>query len=174
MSNNLNDNMGRKAGDQWTAQDVEDHFREAILTLKKLPPVKLKGYFNSWPDIVYTPNEKIFQEKKPMRILATPEAISRLDQTFEWMSWITIEERKLIWKRAAKVRWKTICWELGCSRATVWKRWLIACNKIASRLNANQASGKISGIKPKLLEQQQESISFMNPVIRRFKQIFFK
>lgn len=120
----------------WTAKAVEDHFRDAILTLKKLPPAKLQGYFSIWPDIVYTPNEKIFQEKKQIRVLATPEAISRLDKTFEWMSWVSVDERKLIWKRAARVRWKTICWDLGYSRATVWKRWQMACTKIATILNA--------------------------------------
>ena len=138
MSTNLNDNVCQTVDTKWTAKIVEDHFREAILTLKKLPPVELKGYFNVWPDIIYTPNDIIFQEKSPMRVLANPEAISRLDKTFEWMTWLTVEERKLIWKRAARVRWKTICWELGYSRSTVWKAWLMACTKIATILNAKQ------------------------------------
>lgn len=142
MRTNSNDNVCQTVETEWTVKDVENHFREAILTLKKLPPVKLKGYFSIWPDIIYTPNEMIFQEKKPMRVLATPEAISRLDKTFEWMNWISIEERKLIWKRAAKVGWKTICWELGCSRATVWRRWNIACTKIASRINTKRRAKK--------------------------------
>ncbi len=142
MRANSNDNVSRKVETTWTAKAVEDHFREAILTLKNLPPVELKGYFNAWPDIVYTPNEIFFQEKKAMRILATPEAISRLDKSFEWTTWLTVEERKLIWKRAAKVRWKTICWELGYSRATVWKRWQMACSKVANILNARQINRK--------------------------------
>ncbi len=171
MSTNSNENESRKVEIEWTAKDVENHFREAILTLKKLPSARLKGYFSVWPDIIYTPNEMIFQEKKPMRILANPEAVTRLEQTFEWMTWISIEERKLIWKRAAKIGWKTICWDLGCSRATVWRRWNIACNKIASRLNARQNFRKISSIKSKLLPQQQASGSFMTPLIRHFKRI---
>jgi hypothetical protein len=138
MSANLNNNEGCKMEGIWTAGDVEKHFRDAILTLKKLPHVQQRSYFNSWPDIVYTPNEKIFQEKKQMRILATPEAVSRLDKSFEWMSWITIDERKLIWKRAARVRWKVICRELGYERSTAWRKWHIACSKIAACLNARE------------------------------------
>ena len=172
MSVNLNDNVINKLETEWTAKDVENHFREAISTLKKLPSVKLREYFSIWPDIIYTPNEMIFQEKKLIRVLATPEAITRLDQTFEWMTWINMEERKLIWKRAAKIGWKTICWDLGCDRSTAWRKWLVACNKIASRLNAKQNSRKILGIKSKLLAQKQASGSFMTPVIRQFKQIF--
>ena len=123
---------------KWTAKMIEDHFEEAITTLRKLPPVKQKGYLCLWPNIIYSPNELIFQEKKPMRLLASPEAIARLDKVFEWMSWISIEERKLIWKRAARVRWKTICRELGCERTSAWRRWNIACNKIAACLNARE------------------------------------
>lgn len=122
--------------EKWTASKVADHFEEAISTLKKLPPVKQQGYFNAWPDMVYSEREKMFMEKMPMKLRATPDAISRLEQTFDWMCWIEIEERKLIWKRAAKVRWKVICWDLGCDRSTAWRKWVIACTKIATRLNA--------------------------------------
>ena len=97
MSTNLNDNVNCKVETEWTAKDVENHFREAILTLKKLPPVLQRGYFNSWPDVIYSPNEIIFQEKRPMRLQAAPGAITRLDQTFEWVHWLEVEERKLIW-----------------------------------------------------------------------------
>lgn len=122
--------------DKWTYEMVADHFAEAITTLKRLPPVKVQGYFNLWPEVVHSPNELMFQEAFPMRLRATPDAISRLEQTFEWMMWIDVEERKLIWKRAARVRWKTICYELGYSRTTVWQKWVTACTKIAARLNA--------------------------------------
>ena len=139
MRTNLNDNVCQSAAEtEWTVKAVEAYFEEVISTLKKLPPVKQKGYFNAWPDIIYSPNEIMFQEKIPMHLRATPEAISRMKQTFEWMTWLEVEERKLIWKRAAKVRWKTLCWELGYSRATIWKRWFIACTKIATTLNANK------------------------------------
>ena len=37
---------------EWTADCVADHFEEAFSTLRKLPPVKAQGYFNTWPDIV--------------------------------------------------------------------------------------------------------------------------
>jgi hypothetical protein len=142
MSSNLNNSVSYTKKEKWTVKAVEEHFEEAILTLKKLPPIIQKNYFNSWPDIIYSPNELIFQEKKPMQMRATPEAISRLEQTFEWMTWLEVEERKLIWKRAAKIRWKTICWELGFSRATIWRRWNIACTKIATALNSRQTFRK--------------------------------
>ena len=138
MSTNSNDNVCQMAEIKWTVKAVEAHFEEAVITLKRLPPVQQRGYFNSWPDVIYSPNELLFQEKKVKRLPATPEAINRLEQTFEWMIWLEVDERKLIWKRAAKLYWKRICWELGCDRTTAWRKWVLACTKISTTLNARQ------------------------------------
>ena len=135
MSANLNDKACQTAEIKWTAEMVEEYFLEVISTIKKLPPVTRQGYFSLWPDIIYSKNEILFQEKKPIYLQASPEAISRLERTFEWMTWISIEERKLIWKRAVKAKWKLIAWELGCEVITARNRWLRALNKIAKNLN---------------------------------------
>ena len=122
---------------EWTADCVADHFEEAFRTLRKLPPVKAQGYFNTWPDIVRTSREIAAMEPQPMRVWPSAAAITRLEQTFDWMLWISVEERKLIWLRAARVPWKAITFEFGCDRTTAWRRWTLALTKIASRLNAH-------------------------------------
>ena len=124
--------------EKWTSSKVADHMEEAILTLRRLPPVRVQGYFNVMPDIVRTEIEILQQEKPPLRLRALPDAISRLEQTFEWMTWLEVEERKLVWKRAANVRWKNICWELGCDRSTAWRRWVIALTKVSVHLNSRK------------------------------------
>jgi hypothetical protein len=123
----------------WTADDVADHFEEAFRTLRKLPPVKAQGYFSTWPAVVHTAREIAFMEPEPMRVWPSSAAISRLEQTFDWMPWLEEAERKLIWSRAARVPWKQICGELGCDRTTAWRRWQLALTKIASRVNAAAA-----------------------------------
>ena len=120
----------------WTADDVADHFEEAFRTLRKLPPVKVQGYFSTWPQIVRTRHEIAAMEPEPMRVRPSPAAITRLEQTFDWMLWIEEEERKLVWGRAARVPWKQLCWNMGCDRTTAWRRWQIALTKIAARMNA--------------------------------------
>jgi hypothetical protein len=125
-------------GHNWTEKDVAGQFEESISTLKKLPPVRAQGYFNAWPEIVRTPEEIAAGEPMPLRLRATPDAISRMEQTLRWITWVDVEERRLIWNRAARRRWKTICWELGCDRSTAWRKWNIALAKIAARLNAGQ------------------------------------
>ena len=74
-------------------------------------------------------------DPEPMWVWPSASAITRLEQTFDWVLWIEEAERKLIWARAARVPWKQICWELGCDRTTAWRKHKLALTKIASRLN---------------------------------------
>ena len=122
---------------EWTGEAVADHFEEAVRTLRKLPPVRVTGYFNAWPEVLRSAKEIAAMEPQPMRVLPSTGAITRLERTFDWMLWITVDERKLIWLRAARVPWKAITFEFGCDRTTAWRRWTLALTKIASRLNAN-------------------------------------
>jgi hypothetical protein len=87
---------------EWTAECVADHFEEAFRTLRKLPPVKAQGYFNTWPDIVRTSREIAAMEPQPMRVWPSAAAITRLEQTFDWVLWIEEAERKLVWSRAVE------------------------------------------------------------------------
>ena len=86
----------------WTADDVADHFEEAFRTLRKLPPVKAQGYFSTWPAVVHTAREIAFMEPEPMRVWPSSAAISRLEQTFDWMPWLD----KL--KAGDKIKFKAI------------------------------------------------------------------
>lgn len=120
----------------WTADDVADHFAEAFRTLRKLPPVRAQSYFGAWPQVLRTKREIAAMEPEPMRVVPSAKAISALERTFDWMTWIDEAERKLIWSRAARVPWKVIAGEMGCDRTTAWRRWQLALTKIAARLNA--------------------------------------
>lgn len=119
----------------WTADDVADHFEDAFRTLRKLPPVRVQGYFNAWPQIVRSEKEILAMEPQPMRVWPSTSAITRLEQTFDWVLWIGEDERRLIWGRAARRPWKEISGELGVDRTTAWRRWQMALAKIADRLN---------------------------------------
>ena len=123
----------------WTADDVADHFEEAFRTLRKLPPVTVQGYFTTWPAIVRTSREIAAMEPQPMRVWPSAAAITRLEQTFDWVLGIEEDERKLVWARAARRPWKQISVEHACDRTTAWRRWQLALTKIATRLNAAAA-----------------------------------
>ena len=132
------------APDFWTPQDVADRFKEASRTLRRLPSVHVRGYFNAWPTIIRTAREVLDGEVMPMR-LGPPQAdaISRMEETIQWIFLLDREEeRRLIWLRAAKVPWKPICWRLGCGRTTAYHMWRTALLQIAFRLNTSRNGGR--------------------------------
>ncbi len=121
---------------KWTVTDIADRFEEAVYTLKRLPPVKIQGYSSNWPEIVRTVFEKMQEGKLHMRLgPPTPDAISRMEETINWVFWLEEDERRLVWMRAEGVRWKKICWRLGCGRTKAWQLWSCALLTIATRLN---------------------------------------
>jgi hypothetical protein len=47
--------------------------------------------------------------------------------------WIEPEERRLVWLRAERVRWKLICARMGVGRTKAWEMYRRALARIASR-----------------------------------------
>ena len=124
--------------EKWTVTDIADRFEEAAKTLRRLPPVMVKGYFNTWPQIKRTA-EEVMQAEKDLVRRGPPsaEAVSRMDETIQWIFLLDDEdERRLIWLRAERVQWKQICWRIGCGRTKAWQMWVMALLKIVTRLNA--------------------------------------
>ena len=99
-------------------------FREAIRTLKKMPSVRVQGYFNAWPEIIYTEKEIMRMDQKPRMWRATPDAISRMERAIEWLNLLkTPEERKIVWMRANNIPWDIIKKTFGFSRVTANKKY---------------------------------------------------
>jgi len=124
--------------EKWTVTDIADRFEEAVKTLRRMPPVITKGYFNTWPPIVRTAVEQMEMESEPLRRgPPSAEAVSRMEETIQWIFLLDDEdERRLIWLRAERVHWKQICWRIGCGRTKAWQMWVMALLKIVTRLNA--------------------------------------
>lgn len=121
----------------WTVTDIADRFEEAADTLRRMPSVKVRGYFNAWPPIIRTLREKLGEDRGEERQSPPrPDAISRMEQTIEWIFFLESEqERRLVWLRAERVKWKLIYTRLGCGRTKAWYIWSVALLKIATRLN---------------------------------------
>lgn len=122
---------------KWTVTDVADRFEEAVSTLRRMPPVRVRGYFNTMPEVIRTTAEILQAEKLPLRLGPPPaDAISRMEETIQWIFWLDDEdERRLVWLRAAHVPWGPICRRMGFGRTKGWQIWSYALIKIMTRLN---------------------------------------
>lgn len=123
---------------KYSAQDIEDRFDEAARTLRRVRvPGGARGYGSSWPEVVRSAHAAYgYDEARPMRLVPGPAAISRMEETFDWLRLAEPEDARIIWLRAEGVRWQQICIRAGCARATAWRRWVAALQTIANKLNA--------------------------------------
>lgn len=122
--------------DPWTPKLVEARIEEAADTLRRLPEERVRTTRSTWPPIIRDFWEMYGVEPARLR-LGPPSAaaIDRMDQTLEWLRWLEADDARIVWLRACDVRWKVICWRMGCDRPTLWRRWVAALVLIAGRLN---------------------------------------
>lgn len=118
-----------------TTQEVKSRLKKAAITMRKLPSVKTQGYFNAWPEIIYSEKEIMRMDQKFKKQPATPEEVSLMEESCNWLLLLEkIEDRKLVWMRANNRPWQIICQKFGFSRVTANKRWqkslLIITNKL--------------------------------------------
>ncbi|QTD44989.1 DUF6362 family protein [Ottowia testudinis] len=125
----------------WTVEDVAWRFEEATLTGKRLPPVRVQGYFNTWPTILREQWEVMAaSDDRPVRFPPTPKDIDRMLEAMRWMQWLEVEERHLVWMRSDHEPWRRICGRFGCDRTTAWRRWQRALQTVADQLNAGKSN----------------------------------
>lgn len=121
---------------EWTTDDVAARFEEAATTGRRLPPVRVQGYFNCWPAFVrkeweaFAADEKVYRPFPP-----SPEAIDRMLETMRWVQWLEVEQRHLVWMRAKRYGWRDITIRFACDRTTAWRRWQRAMEIVAANLN---------------------------------------
>ena len=108
----------------WTPERVAARFEQAADTLRKLPPAQYLGHNQYWPELVYTPREIAQQETLPLRLQATPQQITRMEEVLTWVTWVKCEEsRKILWLRAHRYPWRAIARETGCPVTTARRFW---------------------------------------------------
>jgi len=114
---------------------VEDRIHDAARTLRRLPEERVQGYFSTWPKIKRDEMEILQMEKEPMRIRPSMDDITEMEEVlFVWLRWLEVDERKLVWQRAERVRWKLICAQFGVGRTKAWEMYKCALGKIAARI----------------------------------------
>lgn len=120
-----------------TKEDVAARFVEAAETARRLPRVRVQGYFNVWPEFKREPWEVLGAPGDDYRLFPpSPDAIDRMMEVMRWVQWLDVEQRHLVWMRARRFEWRDICRRFGCDRTTAWRRWHRALDLVADRLCA--------------------------------------
>lgn len=125
----------------WTIDAVAARFEEAASTGRRLPPVRVTGYFNTWPAIArreweaFAADEKVYRPFPP-----APDAIDRMLETMHWVAWLDVEQRHLVWMRAKRYGWRDITIRFACDRSTAWRRWQAALGLVVAKLNSRSTA----------------------------------
>lgn len=124
-------------------REIEDRFEEAALTLRRLPEKdRPRGFHSAWPEVVRDPKQAYgYDEGKPMRVVPSAAAITRMEECFDWLLWLDPEDARIVWLRAENMRWKQICIRAGVVRSTAWRRWVAALVTISKKLEKQAKSG---------------------------------
>jgi hypothetical protein len=122
---------------EWTIHVVAARFCEAARTAHRLPPVRVQGFFNVWPPFLRTEFEQMACEAPPHIICRpTPTEVERMLEVMHWVQWLEVEQRRLVWMRAERYRWKEIAKRFGFVPRTAQRHWHIAMHTVASHLRA--------------------------------------
>ena len=127
----------------WTVERVAERFREAAQIARRLPPVRIGGYFNTWPALVRGPWERYAAEEPTLRLPPDPAAVDRMLETMGWVLWLAEDERHLVWMRAEERGWRAIGRRFGCDRTTAWRRWQRALQIVVECLETERSRGAV-------------------------------
>jgi hypothetical protein len=119
----------------WTPEIVDDRLCEAASVLRRLPSIRMQGFFSTWPRMAVEFSDLVGQTPEPMRRPPpSAAAITRMEAALPWLQWLEPADAKLVWMRAERAPWKAVCWRLGLARSTAHRRWEYALSVIAWRL----------------------------------------
>jgi len=131
--------------DSWSVEMVETRLEDAAHVIRRLPAVRVPGYFNTWPTMLIEFADRVGREPERMRLPPpSSSAITRMEEALEWLRWLEGDDAKLVWARCEGTPWKQICCRFGVARATANRRWHYALALIAWRLNGRRVPSKRS------------------------------
>ena len=114
-----------------TIEQIKQDLETAAYVERLLPPVKPPKYRCWLFEIVYTPQELAFMERKPIKIKPTKEQIELWERVvLEWLDVLEPDERRIVWKRAKHIPWKLLCREFGLCKSNLCARHTKALTKI--------------------------------------------
>lgn len=141
----------------WTPKAVAERLEEAAQTLRRLPPVKVRGFICSWPPVIRDFWESYGWTDVQVRLgPPTAAAIDRMDECLGWLHLLDADEVRLVWLRAEGVRWKVIAHRYRIDRSTAWRHWSYALIKIAGQLNGARAT---KTLQQKRLRQRHKDLA---------------
>ena len=123
---------------EWCTDTVAVRLEEAANTGRRLPPVRVQGYYTVWPVFVRQEWETLAADEKVYRPFPpSPKDIDRMLEVMRWVQWLEVEQRHLVWMRAKRYGWREIGIRFACCTKTAQRHWQKALQTLADHLNGH-------------------------------------
>ena len=123
---------------EWCTDTVAARLEEAANTGRRLPPVRVQGYYTVWPVFVRQEWETLAADEKVYRPFPpSPKDIERMLEVMRWVQWLEVEQRHLVWMRAKRYGWREIGIRFACCTKTAQRHWQKAMQTLADHLNGH-------------------------------------
>ena len=133
-----------------TTEQIKQDLETAAYVDRLLPEVRSPKYKSCMPDIIYTPQEIVFMDKRPIKPRPSQEQVDIWEKVnFEWLPVLEVEERRLVWKRANRIPWKLLSYEFGLHRSKLTEKYNVALAKILGFLSNPNVPTKLEGTNSK-------------------------
>ncbi len=126
---------------EWCTDTVAARLEEAANTGRRLPPVRVQGYYTVWPVFVRQEWETLAADEKVYRPFPpSPKDIDRMLEVMRWVQWLEVEQRHLVWMRAKRYGWREIGIRFACCTKTAQRHWQKSLQTLADHLNGHAKS----------------------------------
>ncbi len=126
---------GRADAPGWTVAAVERRVVEAVDTLKRVPVPDIQRNVTRWPGFIRDVREAYGYAQVRVRLApAAPDAITRLDETLDWLRCLPPAAQRIAWSRASGFSWRRIAAFVGKSPNTCRAWYRAALHHLAGRL----------------------------------------
>ena len=126
---------------EWCTDTVAARLEKAANTGRRLPPVRVQGYYTVWPVFVRQEWETLAADEKVYRPFPpSPKDIDRMLEVMRWVQWLEVEQRHLVWMRAKRYGWREIGIRFACCTKTAQRHWQKSLQTLADHLNGHAKS----------------------------------
>lgn len=141
--------MHRIRNTHWNEKLVMIYLEDAASIHRRLPEVKVAGYFSLWPETLADDWTRLYDATHGKTRLGSPmpSEVSFHEEVMEWLRWLDRYEQQVVWMRANRIPWKMLTEEFGRSKTTLWRDASRALGRISAALTA-RAMAKAQRVSP--------------------------
>ncbi len=125
---------------RWNEKIVMAYLEDAASIHRRLPKVKVPGYYSYWPETMKDDWERLYDAVNGQALLGSPSAreVTYHEEIMEWLRWLERPQQQIVWMRANRIPWKVLVEQFGKSKTTLWRETNYGLFRIASILAAKE------------------------------------